>query len=81
MPDEESQQLSEKGQQRSDEPAVDVNLDRAPLDVRKRVRAKAAPEWSIARAVLERVRFEKEARRKLLRARAQSPQRQRDQRD
>ena len=52
------------------------------IDVTQRVQAKA--EGSIARAVrleLEGVRFEKEARRRFLRARAQSPHRQRDQRD
>ena len=54
---------------------------RAPLDETQRVLAKAAPEGSIARAVrleLERVWFEKEARRKFLRARAQSPHLLRD---
>ena len=69
VPDEESQQLSERGQRRSDEQVVDVNLDRALLAVTQRVPAKATPEGSIARAVrleLERVRFEKEARRKFL---------------
>ena len=71
VPDEESQQLSERGQRRSDEQVVDVNLDRAPLAVTQRVPAKATPEGSIARAVrleLERVRFEKEARRKFFRS-------------
>ena len=78
--DEEARQQSDRGQQRSDMQAVDVNLDRAPLDVTQRVPAKAAPEGSCARAVrleLERAQFEKEARRKFLRARAQSPHRQR----
>ena len=81
---------AETVQQSSVEPDVDVSgdaspsasgpppsgLDEGPLNVSRRVAAKAAPyEGSIARAVrleLGRVRYEKEARRKYLRARAQS---------
>ena len=63
------------------QPFAPAGLDGAPLDVTRRVAAKAAPyEGNIARAVrleLERVRFEKEARRRYLRARARSPHRAR----
>ena len=79
VPDDEELQQTEPVQQRSVEQAVEaLSLDEEPLNVTQRVPSKSAPEGSTARAVrleLERVRFEKEARRKYLRARALSPHR------
>ena len=95
VPAEESRKEFDPVQQRSVEQVIDVpgdegpsasapppsGLDEGPLNVTRRVGAKAAPyEGSIARAVrleLERVRYEKEARRRYLRARARSPHRAR----
>ena len=63
------------------QPSALAGLDGAPLDVTSRVAAKTAPyKGNFERAVrleLERVRFEKEAQRRYLRARARSHHRAR----
>ena len=73
VPDDVELQQTAPVQQRIVEQAVGAsNLDQEPLNVTQRVQAKAAPEGSISRAVrleLERVWFEKEARRRYFRAR------------